>query len=219
MKDLFNSIITWYQNKWKQGVNKYPWRLEKKSPYEILIAEILLQHTTAKAVIDNNSYETFLNKYPNIQMLSKANLEDLREIFKPLGLYNQKSERILMLTKYILEKCIGKIPNDKDILLNGPGIGEYIANAILTFAFNQNEVPLDNNLKRIALNVWNIKKKEDLINLYKKLATSNPKLIYWALFDIGRFHCRKPIPKCIGCPLIKYCKNKNLNSKINNSKS
>lgn len=205
IKELAQSILNWYKKKWNQGLNRYPWRLERKNPYEILIAELLLQHTTAKAVTDNNSYPTFLKKYPNISSLDKAEFDNIKEIFKPLGLYNQKSERIGLLTKYIIDDCNGKIPSDKDLLLNGPGIGEYIANAILTFAFDQNEVPLDNNLKRIALNVWNMKKKEEIIDFYKKLASVNPKLIYWALFDIGRFHCRKPIPKCKGCPFLKIC--------------
>ncbi len=97
---------------------------------------------------------------------------------------------------------------EKNNLLKVPGIGEYIVNAILTIAYDQNEVPLDNNLKRIALNVWNIKKKEDLINFYKILTETNPKIIYWALFDVGRFHCRKSIPNCKGCPLNLFCKSK-----------
>ncbi|KKN38691.1 hypothetical protein LCGC14_0750890 [marine sediment metagenome] len=208
IKEIAQNILDWYQEKWNQGLNKYPWRIGKKNPYQILIAELLLQHTTAKAVSDNNSYQISLEKFPDIFFLNKAKIQDLIKIFKPLGLYNQKSERIKKLANYILEKCQGRIPKEKKKLLKVPGIGDYIANAILTFAYDQNEVPLDNNLKRIALNVSNIKQKEDLINFYKRLAQSNPKIIYWALFDIGRFHCRKPIPICKGCPMNKYCENK-----------
>ncbi|MBA7474118.1 Adenine DNA glycosylase [subsurface metagenome] len=207
IKKITQNILGWYQEKWNQGLNKYPWRIGKKNPYQILIAELLLQHTTAKAVSDNNSYQIFLKKYPDIFFLNRAKIQDLIRIFNPLGLYNQKSERIKKLTNYILEKFKGQIPKEKNNLLKVPGIGEYIANAILTFAYDQNEVPLDNNLKRIALNVWNIKKKEDLINFYEKLAEPNPKIIYWALFDVGRFHCRKPMPNCKGCPMNLYCEN------------
>jgi len=205
IKEIARNILDWYQGKWNQGLNRYPWRIGKKNPYQILIAELLLQHTTAKAVSDNNSYQIFLEKFPDIFFLNRAKIQDLIKILNPLGLYNQKSERIKKLTKYILEKCEGQIPKDKNDLLKVPGIGDYIANAILTFTYDQNEVPLDNNLKRIALNVWNIKTKENLIHFYKKLAEPNPKIIYWALFDIGRFHCRKPVPICKGCPMIQYC--------------
>ena len=45
-------------------------------------------------------------------------------------------------------------------------------------------------------------------DLNKKAKIQNIKIIYWALFDVGRFHCRKPMPICNGCPLIKYCKNR-----------
>ncbi|MHA1250991.1 MAG: endonuclease III domain-containing protein [Candidatus Helarchaeota archaeon] len=208
LNEIRNQIENWYQYKWENKLNTYPWRIGKKSPYEILIAEILLQHTTAKAVIENNSYEIFLDKFPNINKLNKASIHELRKIFLPLGLYNQKSERIKKLAAYIVKNYNGIIPNNKKQLKQIPGIGDYITNAILTFAFGQNEVPLDNNLKRIAFNVWKIKDKKDLIEIYKKLASPNPKLIYWALFDIGRYHCRKPIPKCNDCPLFKWCKNK-----------
>jgi len=203
---LRSIILNWYQYNWKNGFNNYPWRFNNRTPYEILIAEILLQHTTAKALLQTKVYIKFLNKYPNFIKLKNAKKKDLIELLKPIGLYIQKSDRLIMMANYILNNFNGLIPNDKKKLLEIPGIGEYIANAILTFAYGYNEVPLDNNLKRIALNVWNIKNKKELISFYKNLAKSNPKIIYWAFFDIGRFHCRKPIPKCGGCPLKEFCK-------------
>jgi len=201
-------ILNWFDEKWKAGINKYPWRRENITSYEILIAEILLQHTTAKAIIDNLSFQTFIEKFPDFYSIKNAKIEEIEEIFKPIGLYHQKSLRLKKLAAVICSKYNGKIPNNKKELLSLPGIGEYIANAILTFDFNKNEVPLDGNLKRICKNVWNIDKKSEQISLLKKLAKPNPKKIYWALFDIGRFHCRKPKPLCKNCPLIVICKNK-----------
>lgn len=206
-KLIQKDIINWYQKKWKRESNTYPWRIGDQTPYKILVAEILLQHTTAKAINDNKSYQKFLEKYPDIYTLNEALKDDLIAIFQPLGLYNQKSERIKKLSNHIVLEFNGKIPKERDELLKVPLIGDYIANAILTFAYNKNEVPLDNNLKRIAFNVWELKERKDLINLYKKLAKPNPKIIYWALFDVGRFHCRKPMPNCKGCPMNLYCEN------------
>ena len=208
IEEIRNRIISWYNEKWKEGLNKYPWRIGIKNPYEILVTEILLQHTTAKAVNSNNSYTLFLEKFPSIRELKKASLLDLETIFRPLGLYNQKSQRILRLVEHLEKKLNDEIPNNKKELLELPGVGEYIANAILTFAYGLNKVPLDNNLRRIGLNVWNLKEKKALLAFYKHLAEINPKIIYWALFDIGRFHCRKPIPNCCKCPLNPYCENK-----------
>ena len=205
---LSKKILNWFHQKWNTGINKYPWRNNKTTPYQILIAEILLQHTTAKAIIDNLSYEKFINKFPDFHSLNNAKLEDIEEIFKPIGLYHQKATRLKKLANEICLKYNGKIPQNKKELLSLPGIGEYIANAVLTFAFNKNEVPLDGNLKRICKNVWNINKKPEQIQILKKLAELNPKKIYWALFDIGRFHCRKPKPLCKNCPFIDVCKNK-----------
>ena len=206
-KEIQDDIIEWYDSIWAQKLNQYPWRIGIKSPYEILIAELLLQHTTAKAIIDNKCYQTFLKKFPSIIKINAHSRKDIEEIFRPIGLYNQKTERILKLKKKITRDFKGKIPNNKKDLMSIPGIGKYIANAVLTFAFDKNEVPLDNNLKRIASKVWDINKEANLIEFYEELARIEPKKIYWALFDIGRFHCRKPIPNCEECPLGKYCKN------------
>lgn len=208
IEEIRKIIINWYNKKWRDGLNKYPWRIGIKSPYEILVAEILLQHTTAKAVNSNNSYNIFLEKFPSLKELKKATIIDLETIFRPLGLYNQKSQRIMKLVDYLDKMSYVKIPKNKKELLKFPGIGEYIANAILTFAFGLNKVPLDNNLRRIGLNVWNLKEKTALLDFYKYFAEINPKKIYWALFDIGRFHCRKPIPNCYECPLNPYCDNR-----------
>lgn len=208
MQEIQVDILNWYNKKWEQNLNKYPWRIGKKTPYEILVAELVLYRTTAKAVVDNKSYDKFLNKFPSINTINETRRKELVEIFEPVGLYNQKADRILALKEKIMKEFKGKIPDNKKDLLTLPGIKEYIANAVLTFAYDQNEVPLDGNLERIAFNVWKIKNKESLLKLYKNLAGKKPKQIYWALFDIGRFHCRKPIPICEGCPLRNYCSSK-----------
>ena len=206
LKNIQEDIINWYNQKWDQSLNRYPWRIGDRSPYEILIAEIILQHTTAKAITDNKCYTRFIERFPNIKSIKKINRKELEDIFKPIGLYNQKTERILKLRDVLVKKFDGNVPNDKFELLSLPGVGEYTANAVLTFVYNHNEVPLDNNLKRIGLTAWNIKDRKTLLEFYKKLAKINPKMIYWALFDIGRFHCRKPVPNCKGCPLNNHCK-------------
>ncbi|MHA1757752.1 MAG: hypothetical protein ACTSVV_13335 [Promethearchaeota archaeon] len=206
MEHIRKAILTWYQNLWELGLNKYPWRIGIKSPYEIYVAEILLQHTTVKSLMTNNSYESFLKKYPTVFKLNEASKEDLINIFLPLGLYNQKAERIKKFASYIVKRYNGIFPNNKKELMSIPSVGDYISNAILTFAYNQNEVPLDYNLKRIAWNIWETKEKKIVLRLFKRLAKPDPKSIYWALFDIGRFHCRKPIMICKNCPLQKYCK-------------
>lgn len=209
-KKLRKEILDWYELVWEDGINQYPWRIEIKNPYEILIAEILLQHTTAKAIIENDIYKKFLKKFPSLDKINRNKKQDLINILKPIGLYNQKSERLLKLKQKIYTNYNGLIPKNKRELLEIPGIGDYIASAILTFAFNKNEVPLDNNLRRIGLNVWNLKSDNELKLIYKNLAKTNPKKIYWALFDIGWFNCRKPIPKCNNCVFRKICfKNNN----------
>lgn len=198
-------ILKWYQKKWNLAENRYPWRTPDRTAYEILVAELLLQHTTAKAIIDNKCYENFLKRFPSFNRIKTANIEEIEKIFKPIGLYHQKSDRIKKLANIILEQFNGVIPTTKSELMALPGIGDYIASALMTFAFNKNEVPLDGNLKRITKIVWSLESKQEQKEFLKKLAVKSPKRVYWALFDIGRFHCRKPKPNCLGCPLGDFC--------------
>jgi A/G-specific adenine glycosylase len=205
LKRIQVQLIKWYKRKWSTEEKTYPWRDSNRSPYEILIAEILLQHTTAKAIVDNNIYALFLKNFPSIKVIITSNRESIEKILRPIGLYVQKSYRIKKMAKQIKNFYDGKIPQAKEDLLSLSGIGDYISNAMITFAFNGNEVPLDGNLIRISQNLWEIKEKKDQLEVLKALSELNPKLIYWSLFDLGRFHCRRPKPSCDLCPIRIYC--------------
>ncbi len=129
----------------KQNLRDYPWR-QTSEPYDILIAEFLLQKTDADTVAP--VYKTFLDRYPTLEELTKAIIEDIAAILKPLGLLF-RAERLFKTVQTIAEEYHDKIPNSETELLKLPGIGKYTARAICSQEFEQTALVLDTNVARI----------------------------------------------------------------------
>ncbi len=124
----------------------FPWRTNM-SPYSILVAEILLKRTTASAV--STVFNGFMKLYPNPQALSKANPVDLENILSRIGYHKKRSKNLIEIASVITQKFNGEVPNTKNELLEIPFIGDYTANAILTFGNDIATAIVDSNVIRI----------------------------------------------------------------------
>lgn len=135
-------ILHWY------SLNKrsLPWRRDGISPYEVWVSEIMLQQTQVSRGIQY--YERFLKKFPNVQKLSLAEWEDFLPYYEGLGYY-ARGRNMLKTAKIIMDEFGGEFPRDKAMLMKLPGIGEYTACAILSFAWNEPFVAFDTNFKKI----------------------------------------------------------------------
>ncbi|MHA1250579.1 MAG: DNA glycosylase [Candidatus Helarchaeota archaeon] len=204
--DKFHEILfDWY----KKNKRRYPWR-ETDNPYHILIAEIMLQRTKADQVVQK--YLKFIEKYPKISNLKDVKHEDIEIFFKNLGLY-WKIEKIIKMSKYINENLNGKIPNNQKSLLKIPGVGDYIANAILCLAFKKDVSLIDSNIVRFINRFYGIKFKNEgrrdkkiIDKANDILCKKNPKEYNLALLDFTALVCKPKNPKCDICPLNKYCR-------------
>jgi A/G-specific adenine glycosylase len=135
-------ILKWYE------LNKriLPWRKPGISPYSVWVSEIMLQQTqVSRGII---FYERFLKKFPNIKKLAKADWEEFLPYYEGLGYYN-RGRNMLKTAKIIVRDFGGEFPTDKMTLMNLPGIGEYSASAILSFAHDLPYVAFDTNFKKI----------------------------------------------------------------------
>ncbi|MEH2226738.1 hypothetical protein [Nostoc sp.] len=131
-----------------QNLRDFPWRQTCDS-YAILVAEYLLQKTDAATVVP--IYKAFLLKYPTLENLAKASIDELNELLVPLGLYF-RAERLYQCARIILEQYGGKIPDSEKQLLELPGIGKYTARAICSQAFSQPLAVLDTNVAIYSTN-------------------------------------------------------------------
>jgi len=203
-KELGEKILRW----WYENKRDYPWRHEI-DPYKILVAETMLQRTRAEQVVP--VYVEFINRYPTVRDLAGAELEDVERYFAKLGL-RWRAKKVLEMAKYIVEKFYGKLPESEEKLLEIPAIGDYVADAILVFAYNRDKVVVDANVVRIVERLFCIKSRSEgrrdprirqIAN--SMLVLGKAKEFNWALIDFGAVICRPINPLCEICPLKDPC--------------
>jgi len=207
--DMSNSLLNWYK---MNGRRWLYWRVHC-SPYNVLISELFLKKTTA-AVVDR-FLPTFLELYPDFDALNNAKLIDLKNFISPLGLSNQRSAQLKNMAQIIVEKYGGNIPSTKDQLLDLPGIGEYAAGAVLSFAYKIPEVIVDTNIARIISRLHGIKIPRGELRRNRNIWDKTSELIIsdgqftcklnWALLDLGALVCLPKNPKHNFCPIREYC--------------
>lgn len=188
-------------------VEKFPREHEEKDPFKVLITTILSQRSR-----DENtevSARNLFNVYENAEQLARAKPEELYELIKPSGLYKEKAERIIAVSKIILEKYGGKVPNNLEELLSLPGVGRKTANIVLHVSFGQQALAVDTHVHRISNRLgWvNTKTPEQTEEELKKILDPN----LWgpvngSMVEFGKQICRPISPKCEECFLTACCK-------------
>ncbi len=183
-------------------------RMRKKpDPFKILISCLLSLRTK-----DSNT-ESVSDKLFRVadtpQQIASMPIKKLEKIIYSSGHYKKKARTLKHVSKIILKKYKGKIPNTKEELLSIKGIGPKTANIVLCFAYNQTVLPIDTHCHRIPnrLGWLSTKNPEDT---EKKLEKILPKK-YWREFNgifvlFGKTICQPVSPWCSKCPIEKYCK-------------
>lgn len=184
--------------------------LDFKNNYQLLCAVMLSAQTTDKSV-NLVTPELFL-KYPSFVELAKANIVDISNIIKRLGLVTKKSENLIGIAKTIIEKFDGNIPNTLSELTTLPGVGRKTASVVLALGFNIPEFPVDTHVSRVAKRLSMAKESDDVLEIEEKLRR-NIKKEMWIdshhlMLLFGRYHCTSKNPKCEECYLKAYCKYK-----------
>jgi A/G-specific adenine glycosylase len=208
-KDSFfwAELLTWYT---EYGRHQFPWR-NTKDPYHVLIAEFLLQQTHVRKV--EEVYEQLLLNYPNISELAKASILSLEAIIAPIGL-KYRASRLIKTAEIISNHHDGKVPNDYNELRQLPGIGDYIANAVLCYAFDQPVVPIDTNVIRLFTRYFGYTSKNPRPRIDKELASKirahfegmeTTRAANLAVLDLAGLVCTAKNPHSTDCPLSRYC--------------
>ena len=199
-----NSLLEWSKTHYRN----YPWR-ETSDPYQILIAEIMLQRTNADQV--NRIYDDFINKYPSFEIIDQKSMSELHNNLKSLELF-WRINNIKKISKIIVESNNGQIPNNKKDLIKLPGIGQYIAGAFLISSYNQKNTVLDSNIVRLISRLFdfpvsdnsrrNKKYEETIESLFPK---KSPRIFLYAVLDFTNAVCKSRNPICVTCQLLTVC--------------
>ena len=192
-----------------KNLRTLPWR-SAPEPYHILVAEVLLQKTTAAQASD--PYLKLVESFPTAETLARAEARTLREIIAPIGLPN-RAQRLRAIAKAIVRDYHGVVPSDRKELATLPGVGPYIAAAVACFAFGQPVPLVDSNVLRIFGRFFGLKsnarRPRDDPAMWRFAAELVPKQnasrYHKALVDLGALVCAHRKPKCDICPVRARC--------------
>lgn len=194
----------------KAGRVELPWRKPfdgaqgkgNIAAYEVWVSEIMLQQTQVSRVI--SYYTRFLKRFPSVQALAQASWEDFLPYYEGLGYYS-RGRNMQKAAQVIVNEYGGIFPRDKKLLEALPGVGPYTASAIMSFAYGENHLAWDTNLRRVIGRFFYGNKKAVTDEDFWEGKFSLPKKeMNAALMDFGSALCVAR-PKCEACPFQKRC--------------
>lgn len=207
-----NKLFKWYRINGRD----FPWR-HTKAPYRIMIAEFMLHRTKAEQVAP--VYKEFIKKYPDVKSLASVELNEIIKVTEHLGLH-WRAQHFITSANYIVEKYNGNIPANPEDILKIPGVGDYIAGAIMVVCFNKIYPVVDSNIARLLNRFFNldlegeVRRKKKIVGLSEQLFSSHKKAeLLFALIDFCSLICKPIRPICFKCLLFKRCMYKNKNKR------
>lgn len=186
--------------------------LSHNNPFELLIATILSAQCTDERV--NIVTKKLFNEYKTPYDFANADLDKLKEIVKPTGFYNNKAKSIKELSKVLVNKYNGKLPENIAELTKLPGVGRKTANVVLGIFFEPQGIVVDTHVKRISKRL-SLTKFDDPEKIEQDLIKIIPKE-RWDKFSHQMIHFGREICKARK-PLCKECELKDICSFYNNS--
>jgi A/G-specific adenine glycosylase len=205
VESVRQQLVAWYE----QAQRDLPWR-SAVNPYGTLVSEMMLVQTTVAAVVPY--FERFLRQFPDPKALADADEADVLKAWEGLGYY-RRARQLQAAARMIVDVHGGKIPNDPAAVRALPGVGRYIAGAILSLAFDRPEPILEANSQRVLarLLAWrgDLKASATRARLWEAAERLVPPrgagIFNQALMELGALLCTPRQPSCLLCPLATIC--------------
>lgn len=198
-------LMQWY----RRHHRRLPWR-ETRDPYLIWVSEAMLQQTQVNTVIPY--YERFIRRFPDMPTLAAADLQTVLKAWEGLGYY-ARARNLHRAVRYLVTSQGGSVPDAWDLFRELPGVGDYIAAAVLSMAFDRPFAVVDGNVKRVLARLFKIDapvNRSGSHPLFRETAERllhrrTPGLFNQALMELGALVCTPRSPNCPGCPLTAFC--------------
>ena len=191
-----------------------PIPLEHQDPYTLLVAVVLSAQCTDKRV--NMITPVLFERAGNMYEMANVPVEEIKEIIRPCGLSATKSKAISNLSKIIIEKHNGKVPESFEELEALPGVGHKTASVVMSQAFGHTAFPVDTHIHRLAFR-WGLSNGKNVTQTEKDLKKSYPEKIWNKLhlqiIYFGREYCPARNHDMFSCPICKDYGRKSLMKK------
>ncbi|KAG6928296.1 mutY DNA glycosylase [Chelydra serpentina] len=209
------NLLAWY-DKCKRDL---PWRKlaasesdTNRRAYAVWVSEIMLQQTQVATVIDY--YNRWMQKWPTLQALARASLEDVNELWAGLGYYS-RGKRLQEAAQKVVSELAGQMPGTAEELQTLlPGVGRYTAGAIASISYGQATGVVDGNVIRVLCRVRCIGADSSspavadrLWDLAHALVDpARPGDFNQAMMELGATVCTPRVPLCLECPVKQHCR-------------
>ncbi len=193
----------------EQIINMFPHINSETDPYRVLIETVLSQRT--KDENTEKASKSLFSHYKNVFEISKLNPQDLYDLIKPAGMYKQKSERIINISKILIEKYNGEVPDELEELIKLPGVGRKTANIVLYVSFGKEALAVDTHVHRISNRLGWVKTKtpeETEVQLRRIIPPELWGPLNGSMVNFGQKICKPISPKCMECFLNEICPSK-----------
>jgi len=200
-------LLAWYD----RNRRDLPWRAPPGAvgaPYRVWLSEIMLQQTTVATV--GPYYRHFLERWPTVEALAEAALDDVLHAWQGLGYY-ARARNLHRCAQAVAREHGGRFPDTEDGLRALPGIGPYTAAAVAAIAFDRPATPVDGNVERVIARLFQVETplpaaKPALRDLAATLTPrERPGDYAQAVMDLGATVCLPRNPACDRCPWQTDC--------------
>lgn len=175
---------------------------------ELVLAVMLSAQTTDKSV--NKVTDTLFNLFPTADDYIAADIEEIKEVIKPIGLTNSKARNILEICKFYKNGLNYQLPQDRKIMMQMPGVGQKTANVVLAILFDMPYMAVDTHVYRVCKRLKIIPEHRNELyaeqTLERILKDENMNSYHQSLIYFGRYHCTAKKPKCDDCKLKLECR-------------
>ncbi len=209
MTAALQTLVRWYGH----NARDLPWRAASKSPWQVLVSEVMLQQTPVNRVLP--VYEEWVTRWPTPGDLAVEPAAEAIRAWGRLG-YPRRALRLHSAAVICTERYGGFVPSDLDDLRSLPGVGEYTAAAVAAFAFGQRQAVLDTNVRRVYARLFD---GQEFERAGATTATERQRALALlpvegraaadtsvAVMEFGALVCTARAPRCDGCPIQTHCR-------------
>jgi A/G-specific adenine glycosylase len=207
VSNLQEPILRWYD----AHARELPWRGPDASPWSVMVSELMLQQTPVARVLP--VHEQWVQRWPTPADLAAESTGEAVRAWGRLG-YPRRALRLHAAATVIAERHGNEVPSSYDVLRTLPGVGDYTAAAIATFAYGRRHVVLDTNVRRVLARSLrgvefpapSVSKAERQAAL-EVLPADEPTAATWsvAVMELGALVCTAGNPRCGDCPVADLC--------------
>nr|WP_260173817.1 A/G-specific adenine glycosylase [Nocardioides albus] len=205
--ELLDPVLDWYD----ANARDLPWRSASATPWSVMVSEFMLQQTPVSRVLP--VHEAWLERWPTPADLAAEPTGEAVRAWGRLG-YPRRALRLHAAAAAIVADHGGEVPDSYDDLIALPGVGDYTAAAIATFAYGKRHVVLDTNVRRVfARTLSGVEFPSQSVNKAERELAANvlphdePTAATWsvAVMELGALICTAAKPSCSRCPVADLC--------------